>query len=252
MRNTLRIVVSPAKKMNVETDILKPFGMPVFLEKTNELKNYVRSLAYEDAKKLWACNDKLAELNFGRFQGMNLEKNLTPALLSYEGIQYQYMAPSVFQDGQWEYVQEHLRILSGFYGVLKPLDGVVPYRLEMQAHTVFGGVKNLYEFWGEAIYREVSKGASWILNLASKEYSQCIEKYLEPRMPYITCVFGEEKNGKIVQKGTLAKMARGEMVRYLSLNNITEPEGVKEFRELGFRYSLEHSRKDRFVFMKSK
>jgi cytoplasmic iron level regulating protein YaaA (DUF328/UPF0246 family) len=252
MRNTLKIIISPAKKMNVETDILKPLGMPVFLEKANEIKDYVQSLTYEEAKKLWGCNDKLAELNFGRFQRMNLEKALTPALLSYEGIQYQYMAPKVFQDGQWKYVQEHLRILSGFYGVLKPLDGVVPYRMEMQARAVFGGAKNLYEFWGETIYHEISKDTSWILNLASKEYSQCIEKYLEPQIPYITCVFGEERNGKIVQKGTLAKMARGEMVRFLSLNNITEPEGVKKFRELGFRYSPEHSRKDRLVFVKSK
>ena len=92
--------------------------MPVFLEKANTLKGYVQSLTYEEAKKLWGCNDKLAELNFGRFQGMDLTKNLTPALLSYEGIQYQYMAPGVFRDGQWKYVQEHLRILSGFYGVL--------------------------------------------------------------------------------------------------------------------------------------
>lgn len=78
-----------------------------------------------------------------------------------------------------------------------------------------------------------------------------METYLGPRMPYITCVFGEEKNGKILQKGTLAKMARGEMVRFLSLNDITEPEGVKEFRELGFCYSAEHSRKEKFVFIKS-
>lgn len=251
MKNTLRIIISPAKKMNVETDILEPSGMPVFLEKANTLKDYVQSLTYEEAKKLWGCNDKLAELNFGRFQGMDLTKNLTPALLSYEGIQYQYMAPGVFRDGQWKYVQEHLRILSGFYGVLKPLDGVVPYRMEMQARAAFGGVKNLYEFWGQTIYQEVAKEASWILNLASKEYSRCVETYLEPRIPYITCVFGEEKNGKILQKGTLVKMARGEMVRFLSLNDITEPEGVKEFRELGFCYSAEHSRKEKFVFIKS-
>lgn len=246
----MRIIISPAKKMNQETDVLSPAGMPSFLEKTEQLKKYVQGLSYGEAKKLWACNDKIAEQNYQRFAHMDLERNLTPALLSYEGIQYQYMAPGVFTDGQWEFVQEHLRILSGFYGVLKPMDGVKPYRLEMQAKAAVGGCRNLYEFWGEDVYREVAHGASWILNLASKEYSRCVEAYLEKDMPYITCVFGERKDGKIIQKGTLAKMARGEMVRYLSLNGVTEPEGVKGFTGLGFAFCKEESSADTYVFLK--
>lgn len=94
------------------------------------------------------CSDKIAELNFLRFQEMKLERNLTPAVLSYEGIQYQYMAPKVFTQNAWDYIQENLWILSAFYGVLKPLDGVTPYRLEMQAKARVNGSKNLYEFWG--------------------------------------------------------------------------------------------------------
>ena len=86
---------------------------------------------------------------------MDLTKNLTPALLAYDGIQYTYMAPAVFEDGQFDYVQEHLRILSGFYGVVKPLDGVVPYRLEMQAKAAVDGRRNLYDFWGDSLYQEV-------------------------------------------------------------------------------------------------
>ena len=85
---------------------------------------------------------------------MDLTKNLTPALLAYDGIQYTYMAPAVFEDGQFDYVQEHLRILSGFYGVVKPLDGAVPYRLEMQAKATVGGHKNLYDFWGDSLYKD--------------------------------------------------------------------------------------------------
>lgn len=246
----MRIIISPAKKMNVETDIMAPAGQPVFLEKTEELKSYVKGLSYEEARKLWGCNDKLAELNFRRFQEMDLRKSLTPALLSYEGIQYQYMAPQVFSDGQWEFVQEHLRILSGFYGVVKPLDGVVPYRLEMQAKAKVGGFRNLYQFWGDDIYREVAEGAAWILNLASKEYSKCVEDYLAKDMPFITCVFGQRKNGKILQKATLAKMARGEMVRFLSENKITEPSEVREFRGLGFAYSPEDSTGNILTFLK--
>ena len=125
----MRIIISPAKKMNVDTDTFACQGLPVFIEKAETLKEYIKSLSYEEVKKLWGCNDKLAKLNYQRFQEMDLKKGLTPALISYEGIQYQYMAPEVFSEKEWAYVQEHLRILSGFYGALKPLDGVTPYRL---------------------------------------------------------------------------------------------------------------------------
>ena len=109
----------------------------------------------------------------------------------HEGIAYQYMAPSVFESGQLQYVQEHLRILSAFYGVVKPLDGVTPYRLEMQARAKIGGKKDLYEYWGGHLYREVLDESRILINLASKEYSRCVEKYLQPEDVYITCVFGE-------------------------------------------------------------
>ena len=117
---------------------------------------------------------------------MELEKNLTPALLSYEGIQYQYMAPNVFSREAWDYVQKNLRILSGLYGVLKPLDGVVPYRLEMQAKVRLGGKRNLYDFWGCKLYEQVIDQSRTIINLASKEYSKCVEPYLQPEDRFIT------------------------------------------------------------------
>lgn len=247
---TMKMIISPAKKMNTETDIMEAAGFPPFMEKTESLLGFIRGLSYAQAKKLWACNDKIAQLNFMRFAEMDLYRNPTPALLAYEGIQYQYMAPFVFSDKQWSFVQEHLRILSGFYGVVRPLDGVVPYRLEMQAKAAVPPHKNLYQFWGDCIYREVAKDAGWILNLASKEYSKCVETYLEPGLPYITCVFAEKKDGKLIQKGTLAKMARGEMVRFLSQQQIQTPEGVKEFRGLGFTYNKEDSTEDTYVFLK--
>ena len=122
---------------------------------------------------------------------MDLERRLTPALLSYEGIQYQYMAPGVFEQGQWDYVQEHLRILSGFYGILKPLDGIVPYRLEMQAKVELpSGIKSLYDYWGSSICRELAADETLIVNLASKEYSRAVEPYLEAHIDNVNCVFG--------------------------------------------------------------
>ena len=125
----MRIIISPAKQMRVDTDSFACTELPVFLDKTEMLKDWISALPYEQQKALWACNDKIARQNADRFAQMDLHKNLTPALLAYDGIQYTYMAPAVFEDGQYEYVQEHLRILSGFYGVLKPMDGVVPYRI---------------------------------------------------------------------------------------------------------------------------
>ena len=129
----MKLIISPAKKMNLREDELEISGMPPFLEQTGQILQYMRGLTRGEAQKLWKCNDSIADLNYERFLHMDLNSRLTPAILSYEGIQYQYMAPSVFQSGELDYIQDHLRILSGFYGILRPLDGIVPYRLEMQA-----------------------------------------------------------------------------------------------------------------------
>jgi cytoplasmic iron level regulating protein YaaA (DUF328/UPF0246 family) len=153
-------------------------------------------------------------MNYDRVQETDLERDLTAAVIAYEGIQYQHLAPHVISETELDWIGSHLRILSGFYGLLRPTDGVVPYRLEMQAKAAVAGNKNLYEFWGDSLYREVLDDSRIIINLASREYSKCIEKYLKPEDRYITCVFGDLENGKIVQKGVYAKMARGEMERY--------------------------------------
>ena len=108
---------------------------------------------------------------------MNLNRNLSAAILSYEGLVFKHMAPMVFTEEMYAYVNDHLRILSGFYGILKPFDGITPYRLEMQAELSVAGSKNLYDFWGDKLYRELSKEKDQlIINLASEEYSKIIEK----------------------------------------------------------------------------
>ena len=134
----MRIIISPAKKMRVDTDSLPHRTLPVFLDQTQVLADILKEKSYDELKKLWKCNDQIAELNVSRLEHLNIRKDLTPAILSYEGIQYRYMAPHVFTDRELEYVQEHLRILSGFYGILRPFDGVTPYRLEMQAKLKAG------------------------------------------------------------------------------------------------------------------
>ena len=246
----MRIILSPAKKMNINTDDLAPCGLPAFMEQTEEIVHFLQGLSYGEAKKLWACNDRIAEQNYDRLQQMDLYHQLTPAILSYEGIAYQYMAPSVFENGQFAYVQEHLRILSAFYGVVRPMDGVTPYRLEMQAKAKIAGTKDLYDYWGDRLYREVLDDSRILINLASKEYSRCIEKYLQPEDVYITCVFGEFSGEKIVQKGVYAKMARGEMVRFMAENRIGSPEEMKGFDRLGYAFRADLSDERTYIFIK--
>ena len=147
----MKIILSPAKKMNVDSDTLSYKGLPVYLEQTEEIAAWLKEKNFEELKQLWKCNEKIAGQNMERLKNMDLYRNLTPAVLSYEGIAYQYMAPAVFEDRQLSYVQEHLRILSAFYGVLKPMDGVTPYRLEMQAKASIGSAKDLYELWGRLL-----------------------------------------------------------------------------------------------------
>ncbi len=246
----MKIIISPAKKMNVDTDSLEWLALPRFLERTEQLLARLRSMSYAELKKLWKCNDQLAELNVQRLQAMDLRRHLTPAILSYEGIQYQYMAPGVFTTWEFEYIQDHLRILSGFYGLLRPFDGVTSYRLEMQARLAVDGAKDVYTFWGDTLARQLFEETDCILNLASKEYSVCVSRYLPPSVRFITCIFGEDKDGKVIEKATMCKMARGEMVRFLAENNITDPKDVQKFDRQHFHFSPAHSDENTYVFLR--
>ena len=142
----MRIIISPAKKMNTDTDSLPWRDLPRFLSRAEQLCRRLQEMDRAALKKLWNCNDRIAALNVQRLEHMDLRHNLTPAVLAYEGIQYQYMAPGVFTDQEFAYIQEHLRILSGFYGILRPFDGVTPYRLEMQAKLSMDEAKDLYTY----------------------------------------------------------------------------------------------------------
>lgn len=248
----MKIIISPAKKMNVDTDTFEADGLPQFLDDTKILLKRIREFSLEEAKTLWKCNDKLAELNYKRFQNMDLERFLTPAVMAYEGLQYQHMAPGVMTEKGLTYLKDHLRILSGFYGILRPFDGVTPYRLEMQTKFPVNHCKDLYGFWNDRLYKNLVEADRIIINLASKEYSQCIQRYLTPADRFITIEFGELAEGKVKQKGTLAKMARGEMVRFLAENQITDFLCIKEFHAMGFSYSKEWSDGEKYVFIKDK
>ena len=246
----MRIIISPAKKMRVDTDSMAYQELPLFLNQTEKLKGKLQSMSPAELQKLWKCNDQIAAQNMERLENMDVRSNLTPALLSYEGIQYRYMSPEVFTDREFSYIQEHLRILSGFYGLLRPFDGIVPYRLEMQAALRVEEYRDLYAFWGERLAEQLCAETDCIINLASKEYSRCISMFLPENVRMITCVFAEEKAGKLVEKGTMCKMARGEMVRYMAVNNVQEPEELKHFSLQQYCYQEECSNEHTYVFVR--
>ncbi len=249
----MNIIISPAKKMETEEDILCPSSSPVFLEQAKQIRDTLAGYSMEELKSLYNANDGITELNYRRIQEMDLDRGTTPAVLAYIGIQYQSMAPRVFTDSQWDYVREHLWILSGFYGALRAMDGIVPYRLEMQAKLKVGTAKDLYDLWGDRIYKELKKKSPVTVNLASKEYSRAVEPYLTEEDRFITCVFGSLSEGKkglqVKVTATRAKAARGMMVRWMAKEQIEDPEDLKEFHEGGYRYAPEYSQKDKLVFL---
>ena len=247
----MRIIISPAKKMVVDTDSFAVDSLPQFLERTERLKAVLQGMSPKELQALWKCNDAITKLNADRLEQMDLRRNLTPAILSYEGIQYRYKAPGVMETAHLDYLREHLRILSGFYGLLRPFDGVTPYRLEMQAKLAVDGCRDLYQFWGSRLARQLAAETDVVLNLDSREYSRVVEAYLPKTVRFVTCAFGELKDGKVVEKGTKCKMARGQMVRWLAENNITAAADIQAFDQLGYRFQTELSTEDHQVFLKS-
>lgn len=245
----MRVILSPAKKMTVDTDSLPWRDLPQFLPEAQALCQVLQGMSEAQLKALWKCNDQIAQLNVDRLRHMDLHTCLTPAVLAYQGLQYQYMAPAVFTDAAYAYVQEHVRILSGLYGLLRPLDGVTPYRLEMQAKLAVGEHQDLYGYWGDRIALALAEETDCVLNLASKEYSLCVSRHLPESMRFITCVFAQEQQGKLVEKGTMCKMARGELVRRMAEYHVTDPEQLKDIPVLTYRFSLEYSEENRYVFL---
>ena len=247
----MKLLISPAKKMRAE-DFLPPRTQPPLLEKSAQLLDYVRELSLPQLKRLLACNESLAQEAFENFRAMELGRGTTPALLAYDGIQYKYMAPGVFTQAQLEYVGEHLRILSGFYGVLRPFDGVSPYRLEMQAKVKAPFCKNLYDFWGDSLGEFLLQEYSVLVNLASEEYAKAVRPAVAGKGRFVTCVFAEEPEpGRLVEKGVYVKMARGEMVRFAAEHNVQSPEGLQGFSRLGYAFDSQRSTGDTYLFCRS-
>ena len=242
---SLRFIISPAKKMRSQDAPPWPEREPAFLERTAELMRAVQALTRDEAQALWACSDQLADLNYERFCTMDLARGTTSAALAYEGIQYTHLAAGIMSEGELAWLDEHLRILSGFYGILRPLDGVVPYRLEMQAHLAVGDARDLYEFWGDALYEALaSEGCDTIVNVASVEYAHAVTPWVRSNGPQVmTCLFGVMRDGRLRQPATEAKAARGTFIRWCAERGVTSTEELREFAERG--YALDPNASDR-------
>ena len=211
----MKILISPAKKMRSDPDTLAPEALPALLPETERLLAALRAMTPGELQALWRCSDAIAAQNLERLRDMDLRRRLTPALLSYVGLQYQYMAPGVLEQRQYDYLQTHLRILSGFYGVLRPFDGVTPYRLEMGARLKTEGARDLYAFWGDKLARALEPGDGPVVDLASREYSRAILDPLPASVRVIRCVFLSRKPG--VQPGGGPPSAPGRPVGRLRL-----------------------------------
>lgn len=246
----MKIIIAPAKKMKVDQDTFLVRSEPVFLDKTQELLDFLKTRDFDQLKGLWKANDNIVRANQNNLLTSKLDRNLTPAILAFSGIQYQYLAGDILPQEGLDYLQDHLRILSGFYGILRPFDGIIPYRLELKTQMTGFKDYSLYHFWEDLPYQNLFTNTETVINLASLEYSRLISPYLKDGQKMITIKFLESKNEKWRQIATHAKMARGEMVRFAAKEQISKPEDLKSFSDFGYAFSEEDSTEEDYVFKK--
>lgn len=241
----MKIIISPAKTFKIRKIKNKNCDC-LYESKKNELVSIIKEKSIEELKKLWKCSDKIAEESYNLYQNFD-EAPKGCAILSFGGIQYQYMDVNSLDENQLGYLEEHLRILSGLYGILRPLDEISKYRLDFEDKLI-----NLYEFWEDEI-RNHFKGEE-IIDLASKEYGQNIYKYLDKtpvKIDFKEEVF-VEGDIKLKTKATPSKILRGRMVNYMARNNVEDIEQLKKFSSDGYNYSEHYSDTNKLVFVKSK
>lgn len=234
------VIVSPAKKLDFVTDALvADWTIPEFLDQSSELVKEARKLSRDKLSKLMKLSDNLTELNYERFRAFSTPfnpANARPAIYAFKGDTYVGLDADTLSDEDIDYAQDHFRILSGLYGLLRPRDLMQPYRLEMGRSLANKRGKNLYEFWGDRISDALNdQEKDVIINCASNEYFKAVnEKALSARV--ITPVFKQVKDGEARMLGMMAKRARGLMARYIIQNRIEDPEDLKKFKSDGYKF----------------
>ncbi len=251
-------LISPAKTLDYETPLATDkHTEPRFLEHSAELIEQLRTLAVQDIADLMKLSDKLSSLNVARYESWDSThtlENARPAVLAFKGDVYTGLEAENFSEADFEFAQNHLRILSGLYGVLRPLDLLEPYRLEMGTKLKNKRGDNLYQFWGniitESLQAELNEQKNPVLvNLASNEYYKSVKpKNLDCEI--ITPDFKDLKNGQYKIISFYAKKARGLMSRYIIENRIDNPEALKEFNLEGYYFSPEQSEGNKWIFLR--
>lgn len=252
------IVVSPAKTLDFETPVTaQRHTQPLFMKRSAELVELLRDFTPKKLGKLMSVSEKLAELNVNRFEAWQpkaTKKNARQAILAFKGDVYLGLDASKFKDADFEFAQEHFRILSGLYGILRPLDLMQPYRLEMGTKLANEHGKNLYDFWGDSITVALNKqlkktNSDVLLNLASNEYfKSVIPAKLQSRV--ISPVFKERKGDKYKIISFFAKQARGTMSGWVIRKKITDCRKLAKFAEDGYRYDANQSTVEKPVFLR--
>lgn len=250
------LVISPAKKLDFESENLSSATMPPrFLSQAKKLAAKARKLKSQDLQSMMGISEQLADLNVARFKAFKppfTPANARPAIDAFQGDVYIGFDAKSLDDVGREFANNHMRILSGLYGLLNPLDLMQAYRLEMGTRFANERGKNLYEFWGDRLAKAIDNDLSGhqhpvLINLASNEYFKAVPvKVL--KAPVITPVFQDVKEGRARVISFLAKKARGTMARYVVDNEITDPEDLKKFNGGGYTYSEADSTDTRWVF----
>ncbi|UAA39780.1 peroxide stress protein YaaA [Paraneptunicella aestuarii] len=250
------IVISPAKNLDYDTPATTSvMTQPELLDEASVLIKRCRELAPQEIGSLMKISDKLAQLNAERYASWHLPftpENAKQAVLAFNGDVYTGLEAGSLDKDDLVFAQSHLRILSGLYGLLKPLDLMQPYRLEMGTSLANERGKNLYDFWGETITNHVNaamqaQGDNVLINLASNEYFKSVKPKLLDGV-VITPVFMDKKNGQYKVISFFAKKARGLMARYIIKNRLQEVEQLKHFDYAGYQFSEEMSKGNELVF----
>lgn len=245
------VVISPAKKLDMSVDARAPSTVPDFATDAATLAGVARDLSHDDLRALMSISPALAELNAKRFAEFGTQQ-VKAAALAFAGDTYQGLEVSTLEDDELAWAQNHLRILSGLYGVLRPMDAIEPYRLEMgsRLNTDKGG--SLYEYWGTRLADALNAqadatGSQALVNCASQEYFGAVDR-TALAIPVITPVFKEIKEGRARIVSFFAKKARGAMARYMVQNRLTDIADLQGFSAGGYRYDADASAGDTIVF----
>jgi len=249
------VILSPAKKLDVDGDKPSEFTLPVFINESQRLINHLKKMSPKKIGKLMGISEQLSELNHERYQNWNSEHIISDskqALYSFTGEVYNGLQATSFDSSDIKEAQKKLRILSGLYGVLKPMDLMHAYRLEMGTSLKIGVRKNLYEFWGDKIVNELNATLSDInsevlVNLASNEYFKAVNKK-KLKAEIITPVFKDFNNGTYKTVMVYAKKARGMMASYIIKNKITSVEDLIGFDIDGYCFNEKASTKNELVY----